>query len=113
MTCVGESFTIVRLLVYMQLYAKQKQYYALYLDISCLISSQMETICRKSQIFISGKNMKMFRCVPYSMYFYVAVTSLNYEGSNSIYENGKDVNKIVINPKYSSKLGHIICLYII
>ena len=34
----------------------------------------------KSQIFISGKNMKMFRCVPYSMYFYAPVTSLNYEG---------------------------------
>ena len=32
---------------------------------------------------------------------------------NSIYENCKDVNKIVINPKYSYKLGHIICLYII
>ena len=33
-----------------QLYAKQIQYYALYLNISCLISSPVETICRKNQL---------------------------------------------------------------
>ena len=42
----------------MQLYAKPNQYYALYLDISCLISSPVETICRKNQSFIYLKNMK-------------------------------------------------------
>ena len=39
------------------------------------------------------------------------------KGSNSTYENYKNVNKIVIiqkkKKKKSSKLGHIICLYII
>ena len=54
----GRVFTIVRQLIYMQLYAKQNQYYALYLDISCLIWFPVETICRKNQIFISWKNMK-------------------------------------------------------
>ena len=37
---------------------KKKKILCLYLDISCLISSPVETICKKSQIFISGKNMK-------------------------------------------------------
>ena len=44
---------------YMQKKNKQKkQYCALYLDISCLISSPVETICRKNQSFINWKNMK-------------------------------------------------------
>ena len=30
-----------------------------------------------------------------------------------VYHDVKIVNKITIIPKYSSKLGHIICLYII
>ena len=55
---VGVFFTIVRLPIYMMLYAKQNQYYALYLDISCLISSLVETIWRKNQSFIYWKNMK-------------------------------------------------------
>ena len=84
---VGEFFTIVRLPIYMQLYAKQNQYYALYLDISCLISSPVETICRTNQSFFYWETRthqyrwvrvvnlwKMFRCVP--PYFYVRVTEL-------------------------------------
>ena len=58
MKCVWESFYNCKATGLHLVICKQNQYYALCLDISCLISSPMETICRKSQIFISGKNMK-------------------------------------------------------
>ena len=60
----------------MQLYAKQNQYYALYLDISCLISSPVETtlpmknIKKKRKLIKSLLFQKVFQTWPYYLFIY-------------------------------------------
>ena len=71
------------------------------------IVSSGDNLQEKSKLYLLKKYEKnvSLRCVP--PYFYVLVTELSYEGSNSTYENYINVNKIVIFPKPSSKFGHM------
>ena len=82
----------------------------LYIYFMLDIVSSGDNVQETSNLYLWEEYEKCFAVFRISM---CPSQSQTTKGSNYIHENSKNLNKIVIIPKYSSKLGYIICLYII